>query len=74
MYILVFKYFISHLQFGVLGVLLIATLTNHCCQLMVRCKYYAIDKVIEVERERGRLSSEEMDELRVRLGRTLGYG
>ena len=62
------------LQGGVIGVFLIATLTDHCCQLMVRCKYYAIDKIIERETQEHDLDPAQQDAMRTELGRTLGYG
>ena len=51
-----------------------ATLTDHCCQLMVRCKYYAIDAIVQEEADKGQMSMHDLDELRKRLGKTLGYG
>lgn len=64
----------SGLLFGILGVLGIAALTDHCCQLMVRCKYYVIEIILAEERQAGHLSEEELCELEIKLGRTLGYG
>lgn len=61
-------------QFGILGVLGIASLTDHCCQLMVRCKYYVIDKILEEETFKGQLSQSELLDLKIKLSKTLGYG
>ena len=57
-----------------MGVFLIATLTDHCCQLMVRCKYYAIEQIIERASMRGDMSVKDLDDMRHRLGKTLSYG
>lgn len=54
---------------------LIACLTDHCCRLMVRTKYFVIDILMEEERSRRVYhTAREMEEYRAQLERTLGYG
>ena len=62
------------MQGGVIGVFLIATLTDHCCQLMVRCKYYAIEQIIEREIQKRNIDAAQQEAMRRELGTTLGYG
>lgn len=35
-------------QLGIAGLLLVASLTAHCCHLLVKCKYYAINHILEL--------------------------
>ena len=57
------------------GVFLIACLTDHCCQLMVRTKYFVIEILMDEERaSRPYHTPQEMAEYRANLERTIGYG
>ncbi|PVD39563.1 hypothetical protein C0Q70_02198 [Pomacea canaliculata] len=38
----------SGLGLGIAGLLLVASLTAHCCHLLVKCKYYAINHILEL--------------------------
>ena len=54
---------------------MIACLTDHCCQLMIRTKYFVIDILMEEERaSRPYHTPQEMAEYRAKLERTIGYG
>ncbi len=53
---------------------LIACLTDHCCQLLIRCKNYVIQTTCQQQRDLGELGVAEEVLLRQRLGQTLGYG
>ena len=54
---------------------MIACLTDHCCQLMVRTKYFVIEILMEEERaNRPYHTPQEMAEYRANLERTIGYG
>ncbi|BFZ02921.1 hypothetical protein BsWGS_05960 [Bradybaena similaris] len=37
----------SGLVLGIIGLLLIASITDHCCNLIVKCKYHAIEFVLD---------------------------
>ena len=41
-----FIYFFYFFQLGLLLLILIARITDHCCQLLVKCKYYAMDVLL----------------------------
>lgn len=34
-------------QLGIIGLLIIASITDHCCDLIVKCKYHAIEFVLD---------------------------
>lgn len=66
-------------QLGAAGLVLIALLTDHCCNLIVKCKYAAIDKVMtlyrsEVQRDEGSVDEDEMKVVHNRLLKNLTYG
>ncbi|XP_076453114.1 uncharacterized protein LOC143288471 [Babylonia areolata] len=48
-----FAFHKSGLGLGLAGVLLIASLTAHCCNLLVKCKYHAIQLLLLENREKG---------------------
>ncbi|KAL8618786.1 hypothetical protein ACOMHN_000214 [Nucella lapillus] len=48
-----FAFHQSGLGLGLIGTILIASLTAHCCNLIVKCKYSVIQLVMQAERDRG---------------------
>jgi len=64
----------SGVAFGVVGVFIIATLTDHCCTLLIKCKNYIIEDLLEEAKAVDHLSTFELTKLKQRLERTLGYG
>lgn len=64
----------SGLAVGVVGVLLIATLTDHCCQILVSCKIYIIDRTCQKKLSSGKITESEVAPLRERLQLAIGYG
>uniref|UniRef100_A0A0L8GXY0 Amino acid transporter transmembrane domain-containing protein n=1 Tax=Octopus bimaculoides TaxID=37653 RepID=A0A0L8GXY0_OCTBM len=63
---------------GLILLLIIASLTSHCCQLIVKCKYYALDILLWKFDARHLKSSDNMDqqrlELESQLQKQLSYG
>ena len=59
---------------GIGGVLIIAAFTDYCCNLLVRCKYKAIENIIEEQVQQRGLGVSEVRALRLQLERTVGYG
>ena len=53
---------------------IIATLTDHCIQQLIKCKGYLIDNLCEEQRKHRHLPEEEEEALRLRLARDIGYG
>lgn len=64
----------SGLAFGWVGVFAIATLTDHCCQILIRCKVYIIEKTIKQQLEKEKISESDIPALHERLQLTIGYG
>jgi len=61
-------------QFGLAGVFLVATLTDHCCQLMLDCKKRLIQQICSNSVAVSSIEEDDVPQLRERLHRTLGYG
>jgi len=61
-------------QFGLAGVFLVATLTDHCCQLMLNCKKRLIQQICSNSVAVSSVEEDDVPQLRERLHRTLGYG
>ena len=53
---------------------IIATLTDHCIQQLIKCKGYLIDAICQEQRKLDHLPQEEEDAMRLRLARDIGYG
>lgn len=51
-----YEFMQSGIGFGIVGVFFIVTLTDHFCQLLVKCKYYVIDILVEEESEQHHVS------------------
>ncbi|ELT96757.1 hypothetical protein CAPTEDRAFT_221004 [Capitella teleta] len=68
-----FAFHNSGLVLGILGVLLIATITDYCIQILVQCKTYIIEDVCEEERAGG-MNQHDIHALRKRLDGSIGYG
>ena len=66
------------MQIAIIGLLVVAVLTDYSCMLMVRCKYLLIDKLCEDYRDSNPTSSKDVERklasLRWRMTRFLGYG
>lgn len=69
-----FAFHNSGVAFGLVGVLIIATLTDHCIQQLIKCKGYIIDNLCEEQRKHRHIPEEEEEALRLRLARDIGYG
>ena len=61
-------------QFGIFGVFCIATLTDYCCQLLIRCKHIVIEALCDEAVESRDIELHEVPALRRRLHRSVGYG
>ena len=61
-------------QFGLAGVFIVATLTDHCCQLMLDCKKRLIQQICANSVAVSSVEEDDVPQLRERLHRTLGYG
>jgi len=61
-------------QFGLAGVFIVATLTDHCCQLMLNCKKRLIQQICSNSVAVSSVEEDDVPQLRERLHRTLGYG
>jgi len=61
-------------QFGLAGVFLVATLTDHCCQLMLDCKKRLIQQICSNSVAVSSVEEDDVPQLRDRLHKTLGYG
>lgn len=61
-------------QFGLVGVFVVATLTDHCCQLMLDCKKRLIQQICSNSVAVSSVDEDDVPQLRERLHRTLGYG
>ncbi|GAB1597532.1 uncharacterized protein LOC115218729 isoform X2 [Argonauta hians] len=63
---------------GLILLVIIAGLTSHCCQLIVKCKYYALDILLCKFDARHLKSSDNMDQQRIelesQLQKQLSYG
>lgn len=68
-----FAFHNSGLVFGIIGLFVIATLTDHCIHLLVKSKYRVIEIACNEERDAGAAEHDVMM-LRKRLERTVGYG
>ena len=62
------------LQFGIVGLLLIALITDHCCHLIVKCKRYIIHKVCQEMKLLGSGTDRDVRQLESQLGRHMEYG
>ena len=70
----VYKISIFFIKVGIVGVAMIAALTDYCCGLLIYCKYIVIDRAIDEERDKGHMTEEQLGSLRQTLGKTVGYG
>jgi len=61
-------------QFGLAGVFFVATLTDHCCQLMLDCKKRLIQQICSNSVAVSSVEEDDVPQLRERLHKTLGYG
>lgn len=61
-------------QFGLAGVFIVATLTDHCCQLMLDCKKRLIQQICSSSVAVSSVEEDDVPQLRERLHKTLGYG
>ena len=61
------------LQLGLIGIVLIAIATDHCCSLIVKCKRVVITKMCQRMVAEGYVESH-IDKQRMVLGRTLSFG
>lgn len=61
------------LQLGFFGVALVASLTDHCIQMLVRCKADIIRKACEKEFATGQYNVRELTKFRKRLEQTIGF-
>lgn len=64
----------SGIALGIVGVFLVATLTDHCCQILVRTKTSIIDETCRKKLSGGKISESEVEPLRERLQLAIGYG
>ncbi|XP_071947943.1 uncharacterized protein [Antedon mediterranea] len=74
---LAFAFLQSGLILGLIGLLVITIVTDHCCQLIVKCKYLVVDQIInEFVSKQGihDVASPKIGKLRERLERHLTYG
>jgi len=62
------------IQFGLAGVFVVATLTDHCCQLMLECKKRLIQQICSNSVAVSSIEEDDVPQLRERLHKTLGYG
>ena len=63
----------SILQLGFVGVFIVASLTDHCIQLLVVCKSTVIKKMCEEKFSKGKFTVRELSKFRQRLEQTVGY-
>lgn len=61
-------------QLGIVGVFIVATLTDHCCQILVRTKVSIIDETCRKKLSSGRITESEVEPLKERLQLAIGYG